>query len=430
MLVVFTLFGFGFGNWLARIPAVRDHLGASTFEMSIIGLTLAGGSLLGLVFAGRSVTWLGPRRAMLLGTIGQAIFMPLGAGLLWVGLPIPGMLALACYGYAFSSGDVAMNVSGAAAERALGKPRLPLLHAGYSLGGVIAMGVGALAEALHVPVPIHFAAVFAVILVVALIALRAVPRSAAEEAAATVTSATEATRTGGTAPAAGTEQLPAHLTTHTGPIHIVPAASAPATPSAPSAAPYNPWRDPRIVLIGCIAMSMALSEGTATDWLPLALADGRGFSNASAALALGVFFIAMMLTRAAGSLILTRFGRVATLRGSAVLVAASIVLVNVVPVPWVGVVAAACWGTGVALGFPIGISAAADNPATAVRGVATVSAIAYGAYLIGPMSIGFLGEHFGLLTAFLPLILFLAFAFFAAGAARETGHQAEGTQNP
>lgn len=400
VLVVFTMFGFGFGNWLSRIPAVRDHLGASTLEISLIGLTLASGSVLGLVFAGRTVTWLGPRQSILYGALGQALFMPLGATLLWFGSPIPGVLALACFGFFFSTSDVAMNVSGAAAERALGKSRMPILHGGYSLGGVSAMGVGALAERFDVPVPIHLVIVFAVIVAGILFAVRRIPRVEPGEAVS--------------------EPIP--VNTNTGPIQLLANPAAETAPLRPST--YNPWRDPRIIVIGLLAMSLSLTEGTATDWLPLALADHRGFTNSAAALALGVFFVAMLATRAAGSWLLSRFGRVWILRASAIVAGASIVLMNVVPFAWASYVCAALWGVGSALGFPIGVSAAADDPTKAVRGVATVSAIAYAAFLVGPMAIGFLGEHFGLLRAFLPITVFLAFVIVAAGAAREPGRQA------
>lgn len=406
VLVVFTMFGFGFGNWLARLPAIRDHLGASTIEMSIIGLSIAIGAVAGLLFAGHSVTWLGPRRAILVTVLGQVVFIAVGGPLLWAGHLVPSLIVLALFGFCFSTGDVAMNVSGAAAERALGKSRMPILHGGYSLGGVVAMGTGALAEYFKISVPTHLMLVFALILVCVLLALRNIPR-------------VEPITHG--APDPHLEQV---INTNTGPMHVVtPELTAAAISKPQPAARYNPWRDKRIVIIGLVVLSMGLTEGTATDWLPLALADHRGFTNSTAALVLGVFFTAMMLTRMTGGWLLDRFGRVAVLRGGAVLVAISIILINAVPFAWASVTAAVLWGVGCALGFPIGVSAAADNPATAVRAVATVSAIAYGSYLLGPMAIGFLGQSFGLLTAFLPLLVFLVFVFFAAGAARESGRR-------
>lgn len=400
VLVVFALLGMGFGSWLSRLPAVRDHLGASTLEMSVFGLTLALGSLTGLIFSGRTVTWLGPQRTLAVGIVGQAIAMPAAAALFWVGAPVPAAACLALFGIMFATSDVAMNVSGAAAERELGKPRMPLFHAAYSLGSVSSMGLGALAESLRIPVPVHLTTLFALLVLGVLLALRVVPN---------------------TAQASDVEP---HASVHAGPIPTVTAADQAAAAAAQAARaaqkrPYSPWRDPRILIIGGIAMSMSLAEGTASDWLPLALTDGRGFANETAALTLGAFFVSMTLTRVAGSWLLGRFGRVLVLRGGALFVIVGVIVTILVPASWASVVGAVLWGIGCAFGFPVGISAAADNPRTAVRDVAAVSAIAYTAYLLGPMLIGFLGEHFGLLQAFWPLVAFAVFALVFAGTARE-----------
>ncbi|SDQ12662.1 MFS transporter [Leucobacter chromiiresistens] len=392
VLVIFALLGFGFGSWLGRIPALRDHLGASTLEMSWLGLSLALGSLTGLVFSGRTVSWLGPRRTLAIGISGQTLALPAAAALFWVDATAPAIACLVVYGLMFGTSDVAMNVSGAGAERALGKPRMPLLHAAYSLGSVSAMGVSALAETSGIIVPVHLGATYALILVAAVLALPHLPPGNDEASA---------------------PERPASV--HTGPTRLPAATDLDAAPGGS----YSPWLQPRILVIGLIAMSMALAEGTASDWLPLALADGRRFANESAALTLGVFFVSMTLVRIAGSWLLIRFGRVRVLQGGAILVIAGLGLVILVPFAWVSVVGAVFWGVGCALGFPIGISAAADHPATATRDVAAVSAIAYTAFLLGPMGIGFLGEHLGLLHAFWPLVAFAAFVLIAARAARE-----------
>jgi len=404
ILVIFTLMGLGFGSWLSRIPAVRDHLGASTVEMSLLGLTLAAGSVTGLLLSGRSVAWLGPRRALSIGIVVQLLAMPVASVLLWIGAVPAAVVCLAIFGFAFSTCDVAMNVSGANAERALDRPRMPLLHAGYSLGSVAAMGIGALAEAAAIPVPVHLSVMFALITAGVFAALLPVPRD--EDAHAV-----------------DRDPLPGGApNTHTGPMRVVPA-DAPAEARPGRTRAYSPWRDPRILLIGGIALSAGLAEGAASDWLPLALADGRELSNQSATLMLGAFFVAMMLTRAAGSWLLVRFGRVATLRGGGILLAIGIASVILIPTAWGALLGALLWGVGGALGFPVAVSASADDPAKAVRSVAAVAAMSYTAFLLGPMLFGFLGERFGLLPSFWPLIAFAVFAVVAAPAAREPGRR-------
>ena len=50
-------------------------------------------------------------------------------------------------------------------------------------------------------------------------------------------------------------------------------------------------------------------------------------------------------------------------------------------------------GLGAALGFPVGMSAAADEPPMAAARVSVVASIGYTAFLAGPPLIGFLGER-------------------------------------
>jgi hypothetical protein len=57
------------------------------------------------------------------------------------------------------------------------------------------------------------------------------------------------------------------------------------------------------------------------------------------------------------------------------------------------------WGLGAALGFPVGVSAAADGPARAALRVSVVSSIGMGAYLAGPPLLGFVGNQVGTLNS-------------------------------
>lgn len=466
--VVFLIVGLGFGTWLSRLPAVRDHLDATATEMSVYGLCLALGSLVGLTLSGRLVQRFGPKRAILVGSIVTALTLPTAAFIIMHGSVPVGLAVLFTFGFAFSICDVAMNVSGANAERAYGRPRMPLMHAGYSLGAVTATGIGALAELLGVSVPVHFAAVMAASAVVLAVLLRNLPRDehatrvAAEallEGSATgatgstrsagATSATEATASDpldaltGSFPVVDSSagQQPA-FTTLTGSIPIItpetahqasreqesrageappagPRDSRSAAPRRPQPAkPYTPWRDPRILLVGLMTLSFGLFEGTASDWLPLALVDGRGLSNQLGSVMLSVFFAAVMAVRLVGSLLITRFGRVAVVRASVALAAAGVVMTILLPGTAGAVIGVVAWGLGTSLGWPIAISAAADDAETAARGVSAVSALGYGSMLVGPMAFGFLGEHVGLLTAFWALLPFAVYVLFAADATR------------
>ena len=69
---------------------------------------------------------------------------------------------------------------------------------------------------------------------------------------------------------------------------------------------------------------------------------------------------------------------------------------------------AALWGVGTSLGFPLGMSAAADDPMRAAARVSAASAIGYVALLAGPPLLGMISERIGLLNALLLLVVLVA----------------------
>jgi cyanate permease len=76
------------------------------------------------------------------------------------------------------------------------------------------------------------------------------------------------------------------------------------------------------------------------------------------------------------------------------------------------------WGAGISLGFPTGMSAAADDPALAARRVSVTASIGYTAFLGGPPLIGFLGDHIEVRHALICVAALLALAVVIAGALR------------
>ncbi|MDX5001351.1 hypothetical protein SHY49_10165, partial [Streptococcus suis] len=62
-------------------------------------------------------------------------------------------------------------------------------------------------------------------------------------------------------------------------------------------------------------------------------------------------------------------------------------------------IGAVLWGAGAAMGFPLGISAAADEPRRAAARVSVVTTIGYSAFLAGPPVLGFLGDRVGIRSA-------------------------------
>jgi MFS family permease len=126
----------------------------------------------------------------------------------------------------------------------------------------------------------------------------------------------------------------------------------------------------------------------------------------------------MTAFRLVGGALLDRFGRVAVLRAGGVTALLGLLLFVTAPGLPFALAGAVLWGAGAALGFPVGMSAAADDPARAAARVSVVSSIAYTAFLAGPPLIGFVAEATGVLQALLVVLVVLAVGLLAAGATR------------
>jgi MFS family permease len=116
--------------------------------------------------------------------------------------------------------------------------------------------------------------------------------------------------------------------------------------------------------------------------------------------ALAVFLSFMTAGRILGTGLLDRYGRVPVLRVLFIAAIVGCVLVVFGNV-WIAFIGCAIWGVGASLGFPVGMSAAADDPRRAPLRLSVVSTIGYTAFLAGPPLLGFLGNEFGVLNSLL-----------------------------
>ena len=380
VFVTFALNGLGMATWVARTPAIRDHLGIGSGEVGLLLLGVSSGSIVGLLFSSHVLTWLGAKRTVLYCLTMCAIgLVVMGVGASVFESYVLTLLGLFLYGLGTGMCDVAMNVEGAAAERAAGRTLMPLFHAMWSVGTIVGAGIGSLVSLAHVPVAVHLSAVAVVLAGGAVFAIRAFLGDIVD-------------------------------------IHDEHGEPAPKSTFRDR---VSIWLEPRTLLIGAIVLGMAFTEGSANDWLALAMVDERGVSHATGAALFGVFTVAMTVARVAGVPLLDRYGRVPVLRGSAALAVIGLALVIFVEQPVVMVIGIVFWGLGAALGFPVGMSAAADDPAKAAARVSAVATVGYCAFLVGPPLIGIVGEQVGLLNALLFVLVLIVIAGVLSPAARE-----------
>ena len=161
-----------------------------------------------------------------------------------------------------------------------------------------------------------------------------------------------------------------------------------------------------------------IPEGAVLDWAALYLVDELGADTASSGLAFGLFSAAMAIMRFAGDGIRNRFGAVLTLRASALLGAAGMLLAAIAPTDTMALAGFAISGLGVANTVPIMFSAAGNQPGiSSGAGIATVTMLGYCGILVAPSSIGFVAEAIGFRITYAALALLLVVVAALAGRA-------------
>jgi MFS family permease len=371
VFAVFVLNGFNFSSWASRLPAVRDALGLEPEGMGVLLLIGALGSLVSLPLSGLVVTRLGAARTVL----GFALVNATGLAVASVGVALGSALVvgagLVVFGVGTGVWDAAMNLEGAMVEQRLGRTVMPRYHAGFSVGTVVAAGLAALAAYAEVPVQVHLpVALVASSLGVAWCVRRFLPAAP-------------------------------HV------VHDDTGAAASARRA------FGAWLEPRTLLIGLVVLAAALTEGSANDWVALAVVDGFATDHTLGALTFALFVAAMTAMRFLGTALLDRHGRVTVLRLCAGLSLVGLLVFGLVPADmlWLALVGVVLWGMGAALGFPVGMSAASDDPLRAAARVSVVSTIGYTAFLAGPPLLGLLAAHVGyrhaLLAIAVPVVISL-----------------------
>jgi fucose permease len=366
----FAANGFLVASWAARIPQVRDAFDISPRSLGLLILCAGVGTLVSLPAAGLLVGSLGSARAVQLGAVGAS------AGIVLVGTGVlvsPWLVAigLVAFGFCTAFWNVAQNVEAAAVERATGRPIMSRFHAVFSIGTVAGALAGAGANAAGISVTVHLCLTSAVVALACLVAS-------------------------------------CHFAQVDG--------DGPERPEPGSV--RRAWREPRTIAIGLFALALAFAQGAGMDWIAVAATDGMSATPAVASFAYAAFVVGMAATRWVGPTILARLGRVKALRvGLLVALAGTLAFVLVRNVPSL-VLSAFVWGCGIALGYPVAMSAAADNPRMAAPRVSVVASLTVLALLGGPTLIGLVAERTGTANSMFLVVVALLAAFGCVAATK------------
>lgn len=373
----FALGGITVSAWGPRMPAIKTDLAVGP---AAIGLLLAGataGAVAGLLASTPVLRRLGSRRAL-----GGALLL-IAAGLAVMGLAdalrsVPLIAsAFVVTGAGVGLTDVMINVEGTAVEQAAGRTLMPRMHGAWSVGIAAGSGIGAACAALGVTPGEQFAGEAAVIAAAAFAVAAGIPAGRHEPAAQPRRNRAEVLRQW-----------------------------------------LRGWLDWRLLLIGLVMLGCDLGEGGASSWLTLAARNYHGQSAAAAALFLTVFAASEALTRIFAGPVVDRLGRVRTTQITIALGIAGVVafiLGGSIVLILAGV---AAWAVGVSMGFPLGMTAAAESGPDPAARISVVGAIGYVANLAGPPVIGGIAQSTGLLNALWVIAVMFAAALAVSGSLR------------
>jgi MFS family permease len=356
---LFFLNGVVFSSFFARLPAIKDALGASDGQLGLALFLATAGLVVAQPLAGWMIARGGVVAVAVPATVVYAAGLPLAAQASSIET-----LAAVLFAMGLANGvlDVAINVMGVEVERSRARRMLSSMHAAFSFGVMTGAGGGALAAAAEVGPETHLAIVAVVVALVAVLAFAGLPR-------------------GGTLDG--------------GPAFARPSRA--------------------LLALGAAAFCVLLAEGSVTDWSAVFLNDQAGASEALAAVGLTAFSLLMAFGRLAGDGLAERFGAAAVVRTGAILAAGGLGLALATSAPGPGIAGFALMGAGLAGSFPLIIGAAARAGGDAAApAIAAVSGAGYVGLMAGPATIGLLSDAASLRTA---LVLVVALCLAAAALA-------------
>lgn len=355
------------GQWIPRIPDIKASLSLSDGGLGLALLGLPLGTLIGFSVVGRIIERIGLRTAC-------RVFLPLWA-LLFIGPAFAQtfwqlVLALSICGVAVGMIETAMNTEAARIERDSGKRLMSRSHGFWSLGTMFGALIGGAFAQWGVPVTQHF--VFSMILIALCGYLSATAIPAISHSAHVISK-----QEGDFDPQATKTDEPSTLFR---------------------------WPARSIILLCMMPMGIMMVEGAFIDWSAVFMRDIMAAEPLLIGITYSAFSLIMAVVRLYGDRLATRFGDFTIVRVSGIATTVGIVIFALAPsIPW-AFVGAALSGAGVAIVFPLAVSAAANRPGrSSADNVAALNMLAFSAFLIAPPIIGFVSEVQGLRVALLML---------------------------
>lgn len=361
------------------MPSVRDTLNVTPSQIGIMLFIGALGSLVILPTAGPLIGAVGTKRAMrisaslwLLGMLGSS------AAIVAHNL-VAFSLSLIAVSAGMSLWGSVMNVEGGIVEVGRRKQLLPQLHALFSVGAVLGAALTALVTHCDVPVAAHM---IALALPVWLILVLSAGLMLSDEEVATFS---------------GQDDAQVDLATKRQQVR---------------ARTRQAWTERRTLMIAILVIASSMLEGSANDWLALAMVDAYAFRESQASLVFAMYMTGMVCVRLLAPRLYIRFGPQATVRTTLIISVGGLLLVGFAPHWGFALLGVVMWATGSALVYPASGSALSYDPVMTAARMTVMTSIAFAAYLGAPALLGVVADYTGYHRALLlviPIVLLSAY---------------------
>jgi len=346
IVIFFFVNGFLYANCTGRLPELKDYFGVSNSVLGTMLFTTALGALVAMPLTG----WLTTRYNSGKLTIWSGLlfccivpFIPFSQNL-WAG-----RMAFFMTGFFSGAMDITMNGQAVFVERIYKKTIMSSFHAAWSIGMALGAGSGALFASYHYPLRPHLLYMAAASIITLAIVSPIIVKN----------------QTGNIVEKGGKESK--------------------------QKIPFLIWL---IAIIGFCGMT---GEGSVVDWSAIYMHTVVGKTKAFSALAVGTFGTAMTIGRLFGDHLIRKAGKQLILFCSccAAITGLSIALLFIsAPAVLLGLFLV---GAGLSNVVPVTYSTAGNikgiEPAA---GIAIASTIGYSGFFVGPPSIGYLADAFGL----------------------------------
>ena len=361
----FIINGATVGAFYARVPDFKKHLDISNSALGLALLCIAIGVLIGLGFSGRQSAKRGSAPVTYYATYALALSLLLvGPVLSYVTL----CLTFIIFGACLATQDVAMNSHAIVLENEADKRYMSTFHAMFSMGALSGGVIGGVFAQQGISIMAQ-CVILAALILVANFSVRSM-------------------------------FMPADLD-----IHAIEG--------------KKKIKKPKIFLIvGLLGTCAAIGEGSAGDWGAILARDTFDASPFISTLPYICFSAAMVIGRLFGDRAASKYGPMNLIVGGGIIAGVGLgsgLLIGGIGGVIFGWLAA---GIGLSIVIPMLFSQAGEIAKTRFEGqfapsegVAMVSGIAYFGFLVGPPTLGFLGDAIGLRWAMLvPAALALAMA--------------------